>query len=117
MSAAELRQAAETLRGRAEAARRDRGRWVVQQNLPEHRDYEHQAQVMTDPKGPLYQFVASSVFVDDAFYIATLHPAVGVVLADWLDQCADRLDKGHHTGSRHSHRIAALINAEGVDRR
>lgn len=116
MSAAELRRAAETLRERATWADRDRGRWVVQQNLPEHRDYPAQAQVMTDPKG-IYQFVASSVFVDDAFYIATVHPAVGLVLADWLDQCADRLDKGHHTGSRHSHRIAALINAKGVDRR
>ncbi len=117
MGATELRRAAETLRRYAQAARPDRGRWVVQQNLPEHRDYEHQAQVMTDPKRKSYGFVASSVFVDDAFYIATLHPEVGLVLADWLDQCADRLDKGHHTGSRHSHRIAALINAEGVDRR
>jgi len=35
---------------------------------------------------------------------------VDEALADWLDQCAQRLDGGHHTGSRHSHRIARLIN-------
>ena len=94
MSANELRQAAETLRGRAGATTPDRefwttngitgwacdGSWVV--------EFDERA----------------------AAYIATMHPGVGLALADWLEQCADRLDKGHHTGSRHSHRIAALIN-------
>ena len=113
MSAAELRQAAETLRERAKAA--SPGPW---------RTFEHHGRDMTDEgwseigaqnDGHTVAITYPTGFENDypepdAAYIATMHSGVGLALADWLDQCADRLDKGHHTGSRHSHRIARLIN-------
>lgn len=82
MSAAELRQAASTLRDLAE-------------NATDHWQKD---------------VVRLLTFPEDRRIVSVLNPGVGLVFADWLDQCADRLDRGHHTGSRHSHRAARLIN-------
>jgi hypothetical protein len=102
VSAAELRKAAETLRERAKAA--DAPPW-------------EQDGVVGSPWNDLIVNDASNGIIADcdtsdenAAYIATMHPGVGLALAEWLDQCADRLHRGHHTGSRHSHAIARLIN-------
>ena len=90
MSANELRQAAETLRGRAGATTPDRefwttngiagwacdGSWVV--------EFDERA----------------------AAYIATMHPGVGLALADWLDS-----EFAHDFGpSEHAIEVARLIN-------
>ena len=100
MSAAELRRAAETLRFRAES--------VMAHNGGDDLWFEADVDLRNAIRGTFLGNKASAP--DDARWIALMSPGVGLALADWLDQCADRLDKGHHTGSRHSHRIARLIN-------
>jgi hypothetical protein len=134
MSADELRQAAEVLRGVAGAA--TKGPWVAEQ-------CEDSLQVTAGTASTVWtehdgfrighqppSYVATDVILEheleewgenpdnateaqrvaDAEYVATMNPLVGLALADWLEQCAERLDRGHHTGSRHSHSIARLIN-------
>lgn len=47
----------------------------------------------------------------DCDYIATVHPAVGAALADWLDSAADYF---HRTpGREHALAVARAINAGG----
>ena len=83
MSAAELRQAAETLRERADLA--TAGPWTVDPDSG------------ADGFAPLVvgQNMAVCETFDgphpsDATYIATMHPAVGLALADWLDIIASK---------------------------
>jgi hypothetical protein len=89
MSVNELRQAAETLRGLAQSVD-DCQSWSFSPGTRE---------MVGDP--------ASNALLS---FIHTMSPTLALVLADWLDQCAERLARGHHAGSRHSHRIARLIN-------
>ena len=94
MIAAELRRAAETLRGRAEAA--TPGEWIpfgqaigvtvrgctcagTAPGYPQHESY-----CGTD--GPIVDGSEQ-----DIAYIATMHPGVGLALADWLDAEAEHV--------------------------
>jgi hypothetical protein len=103
MSAAELRQAAETLRGRAKAA--TPGTWgvgnrtniatEVEQHVPGSYSYKHAIASLDETD-------YSDEYVDprenwageeeDAAYIVTMQPGVGLALADWLDWT---FDQGH----------------------
>jgi hypothetical protein len=105
VSAAELRKAAETLRERAEKA--TPGPW-----RQEYSKASGDCVIDAESHNCLDSVARTTHFRSglDAAYIATMHPGVGLALAEWLDQCADRLDRGHHAGSRHSHTIACLIN-------
>jgi hypothetical protein len=76
MSKTELHRAAEQLRRRAEAA--SAGPWHIQNG--------HAHNVHTFPGGkPVADFIGS----EDAHYIALMHPAVGLAIADWLDSWRD----------------------------
>ena len=44
--------------------------------------------------------------------MVVIPPELADALADWLDQCADRIERGHHTGTRHSHRVARIVVEE-----
>jgi hypothetical protein len=90
MSAAELRQAAETLRERAEAANTDEAR----------RPYSDPSIAPVSPEewGALVGGDYLGGEIGD--YCATMHPGVGLALADWLDKAgADWFafgDEDHH---------------------
>jgi hypothetical protein len=74
----DLRSAAKVLRERAKAA--TRGPWVA------HTDGLVWAGRLGDP-------VSGSTLVEDAEYIATVHPAVGLALAQLLDEHADSVEE------------------------
>ena len=110
MSAAELRKAAETLRARAGAAHP--GPWYTDK-------YDADG-VFTAPEVTLTsQDVAfasgglSRQKETDA-YIATMHPGVGLALADWLDLTARRLDEGLYVPGDYQKplALARLINGD-----
>lgn len=91
MSAEELRQAAETLRARAIDA--TPGPWESGERCiwgltlsPNRTD-----EVVVD--GPGGEGGVTST--EDADYIATMHPGVGLALADWLSHYAAVLDAQH----------------------
>lgn len=106
MSAAELRQAAETLRGFAQKA--TPGPWTGRAEVA---CYDHGCSDPTRPadgacygvrvsapsesyflSGPRHHDLARAE--GDAGLIATMHPGVGLALADWLDRAAVALDAG-----------------------
>ncbi|MFB6776534.1 hypothetical protein ACFCX0_03675 [Streptomyces sp. NPDC056352] len=79
--AAELRAAAEKLRSLAAEA--SPAPWTVNQwGNVETAGYEEVAEVWPLQSGPQV----------NAAYIAAMHPAVGLVLADWLDAAAKSYD-------------------------
>jgi hypothetical protein len=96
MSADLLREAATTLRERAEAA--TPGPWshypdTFRTDIPVHRLGSNAAQdaggvgdVGLTPAEHPHGFA-------DAAYIATVHPGVGLALADWLDDVAAELEQ------------------------
>ena len=75
MSAEKLREAAKALRERAEAATGDE--W---EHFPDGLVWRTD-DVPGDP-------TCAAAQVEDAAYIATMHPGVGLALADWLDDVA-----------------------------
>lgn len=85
MSAAELRQAAETLRERAGAA--TPGPWFVD----EVGDFGDKSAVMEIVR---WRGLTNNAHFDEdrptADYVATMHPGVGLALADWLDRAAEK---------------------------
>lgn len=114
MSAALLREAAEALRERATVRGVPAGPWFVQDDGG---DWNILA---PDPAMPgLPWDVARDVPGDQghlATYIATMHPGVGLALADWLDAQAGNLEalgfdgEGQPTSpSGRAHTVARLI--------
>ena len=94
MSAAELRKAAETLRGLAAACEPAAGddtsaSWTDEYDAKAH-EREH------------------GYYSADVAYIAKVGPDVGLALADWLDDAAARWY--HHIESASSVTLARLIN-------
>ena len=92
MSAARLREAAKVLRERAEAAtpgpwQAVAGAWGLPSDGPDH------MRVLQPPHHNASDALARLEYDrqggDDAAYIATVHPLVGLALADWLDAEAD----------------------------
>lgn len=75
MSAARLREAARVLRERAEAA--TPGPW----------------EMFRDPIGIHVESGGERGLIADAVYIATMHPGVGLALADWLDTAANNAER------------------------
>ena len=113
MSADELRQAAETLRARAEKA--DPHPWKQDSSVPGDtvifdRDGEWTTNVASS------RTYASGVVCHDhdeanGIYIATMHPGVGLALADWLYHEAVSAKAGVVIGADYpSMRLARLIN-------
>jgi hypothetical protein len=88
MSADELRRAAATLRERANAAQP--GPWESGERCVwSHADIPDGV-VVGDAAG------GGGVYYDaDGAYIATVHPGVGLALADWLDHYASVLQQQH----------------------
>jgi hypothetical protein len=92
-AAAELRKAAETLRALATAATHEPwthypDMWV--DGTPVHRIGSNAAgsDVGITPREDVHNGLA------DAAYIATMHPGVGLALADWLDRAAEKRARG-----------------------
>ena len=93
MSSDRLREAARVLRERAEAA--TPGPWEATDNFGH--DAGRAYVIPSDPEIPTYVSAGGSPDEDcDAAYIATVHPGVGLALADWLDIYADLQDE--HVG-------------------
>ena len=107
MSADELRQAAETLRARAQAS--SRAPWVVDGEG----DLEGTEVRAARGAGPT---VAQTVPLGyerrraNAAYIATMHPGVGLALADWLDDEAKAAGYHENRIIPSALTIARLIN-------
>lgn len=102
MSAAELRQAAQTLRERADHANADDTPWVAEVgavgtawiNTPT----EHHA-------------ISMHGWPASARYIATMHPGVGLALAAWLDDEAEAVAAYHaNKANPFALDLARLIN-------
>lgn len=95
MSAAELRQAAETLRERAE--RSAAGPWEAYGN---GRVGQPSKPSLIFAVAECYPLGGSHKQKQQAEYIATMHPGVALALADWLDKAgADWFafgDEDHH---------------------
>jgi hypothetical protein len=94
MSAAELREAAETLRERAMAA--TEGPWRVcaegsegSRIAPDSGDKRERTRFIGIMNGRVQPEDGRN-----ARYAATMHPGVGLALADWLDLTARRFDEG-----------------------
>jgi hypothetical protein len=93
MSAEELRAAAKLLRERAEAA--FPGPWRSWREGRDHRGGD--SFIETQGETDLTLNLATTDYGRDALgkwaasqdYIATMHPLVGLALADWLDEVAD----------------------------
>jgi hypothetical protein len=107
MSADELRQAAATLRERAEATTHPGHGWRLA-------DLAGANEVWAD-RGPagFDAFMVATTATrlnpnpgtrghSDAAYIATVHPGVGLALADWLDATADEIERREWPRSRTS---------------
>lgn len=105
MSAAELRRAAATLRNRAEAA--TPGPW-----RPEYSKGSGDCVLDAESTNCLDSVARTTHFRSglDAAYIATVHPAVGLALADWLDEGANGylIERGYMSDKALD--IARLIN-------
>jgi hypothetical protein len=103
MSADLLRKAAEILRKRAEAA--TPGPWshypdTFRSDMPVHRLGSNAAQNAGGIGDVGLTPAEHAHGLADAAYIATMHPGVGLALADWLDSVA-RVDLGR--GQRETH--------------
>ena len=109
MSADRLREAAKVLRERATAATpgpwqgRDGASWAAQVCVLDGDGHPVAATSMTES-------VPSAL--SDATYIATMHPGVGLALAEWLNQAALHTDEPNPLTNR-AVQIADLIL--GVD--
>lgn len=86
MSAVELRQAAETLRARADHAGDDTGKPWTAQVCDDGRAW------INAPDEP--HAIAMHGWPAAARYIATMHPGVGLALADWLDEVWAWMEEG-----------------------
>jgi hypothetical protein len=82
MSAAELRKAAEKLRRQAQEA--TEGEW-----------FAVAGSIHTGTAAPHQVIAPCTTYCDDADYIATMHPRVGLALADWLDAEASEVEQQH----------------------
>lgn len=98
MSAAELREAAETLRGLADHAGNDTGKPWSAQVCDDGRAW------INAPDEP--HAISIHGWPAAARYIATMHPGVGTALAEWLDYEA----QFHVFAEAKSLTIARLIN-------
>jgi hypothetical protein len=88
--AAELRQASESLRAKANWWG-DYSPWAaIDGDVVE-------TEASRDPDGPCY--IATPYSIEDAEYIATMHPGVGMALADWLDLTAHRIEQVEDSGN------------------
>lgn len=92
MSAERLREAARVLRERAEAA--TPGPWAL------FDDDSYGPPNLDEPMLCSHAPIVRNIVVENgeitrpnADYIATMHPGVGLALADWLDKYADLLDR------------------------
>ena len=107
MSADLLRQAAKVLRERAEAATSGPWRWdQYRDDLPylvgrggDPATYAYDTEVIEANHAGQCGcrsacYLGLEVAHADRDYIATMHPGVGLALADWLDIAARRLDEG-----------------------
>jgi hypothetical protein len=103
MSAADLRQAAETLRERAAAA--TPGPW--ESHLSKHPDLGGDVVRVTD-LGCSCDYSCNRT---DPPYIATMHPGVGLALAAWLDDEAKAVAAYHaNKATPFALDLARLIN-------
>ena len=82
MSAAELRKAAETLRERAENASTGDGPTLSREWMHDLTYMSRRYEVTAKDEGSI---IASNLDRWTAEFIATMHPGVGLALADWLD--------------------------------
>ena len=87
MSADRLREAAKVLRERAE--RVTPGPWEAFRRG----DADGPFGVCAETVGDLDQDVYYGSGRADAIYIATMHPGVGLALADWLDTAANNAER------------------------
>jgi hypothetical protein len=94
-----LRRAAEVLRERAEAAAP--GPWDAEESAVWWQEADGQAALVAS---------ARRFPDDDAAYIATVDPTLGLALAAWLDDTADYLDHEHIT-PRDDHPVLAVARA------
>ena len=101
MTADRLRQAARVLRERAEAA--TPGPWLTH-------DEDGDPYIAPPATGALL-ITAHPLEVAraNAAYIATMHPGVGLALADWLEAQADLSERGYTQDPRY---LAALALAD-----
>lgn len=111
MSAQRLRDAAKVLRERAGDA--TPGPWGAvagafgdPANGPDHMRVTRKPH--TDASSSVAQLGYEQQGGDDAAFIATMHPGVGLALADWLDIAADDHDSGCPTDCP-ANRVADLI--------
>lgn len=107
MSAETLRRAAEKLREQASAARDITGAsdWFM-----ECRGMHFTGEYGVRSSGG---FVAGDTVEEEAAYIATMRPDVGLALADWLDDCASRFGKPGHR-EWHGNESSALAVARAI---
>lgn len=118
MSADELRQAAETLLERATAE----GEWPcaeyirsgirhLQRNCEvecSHGEWDDTAEAWVNDECPAPE--GGWGRYSTGVYIATMHPGVGLALADWLDYVSDRAKARTGLNYRYAIQIARLIN-------
>ena|SRR5690606_5605766 len=105
MSADRLREAAKVLRERAEAASEGPW-WDIRAGLP---GTDAEWIVDSDPTFIASTHIDSDRGKSDATYIATMHPGVGLALADWLDADADLSDDMDMPCEDEAVRLAGLI--------
>lgn len=99
MSAEILREAAALMREQAEAATQpvNSQGWIIDNEDP----FALVTEVYTGPLSPGSRDVATTGTAADAAYIAAIHPAVALAVADWLDAAyADWHRKEHSLGDR-----------------
>lgn len=107
MSAAELRQASETLRERAEDA--NPGPWIAGGNAVRIRN----GMALALTHDTRWDDSDADQKRKDARYIATMHPGVGLALADWLDAMAAVWDgDGKYAFGSTEQRALAAMDAE-----
>lgn len=109
MSAAELRKAAETLRERASNASTGDGPTLSHEWFHDLTYMSRRYEVAAKDEGTV---IASNLDRWTAEFIATMHPGVGLALADWLDYMSDRAKA--RTGRNYlcAIKVARLINGE-----
>jgi len=109
VSAAELRQAATLLRERAEGATTGDGATLSREWVSDLTYMSRRYEVYARDEGTV---IAANLDRWSSDYIATMHPGVGLALADWLEVHARNLDGGLmiESGASPAVQLARLIN-------